>query len=159
FCSERIDLAGVYGTQGVCGRYGSMGQEKRFRRGAPLALPFPLFTSRATCYTPPRRHPPAPVQGRVMDKPQQPNGHTAPHGESLPGFFPLRLLLQPSGALIELSRPDMVIGRHTGADVRLPLPDVSRRHCRCLFIDGTWHILDLSSLNGVWVNETPVQQA
>jgi pSer/pThr/pTyr-binding forkhead associated (FHA) protein len=53
----------------------------------------------------------------------------------------------------------MVIGRHTGADVRLPLPDVSRRHCRCLFIDGTWHILDLNSLNGVWVNERPVQQA
>jgi pSer/pThr/pTyr-binding forkhead associated (FHA) protein len=53
----------------------------------------------------------------------------------------------------------MLVGRHSGADVRLPLPDVSRRHCRCLFIDGTWHVLDLNSLNGLWVNDEPVQQA
>jgi pSer/pThr/pTyr-binding forkhead associated (FHA) protein len=94
-----------------------------------------------------------------MDQPRQPNGHAAPAGQSSPDFFPLRLILHPGGALTELTRPDMVLGRHTGADVRLSLPDVSRRHCRCLFVDGNWHILDLNSMNGVWLNDTPVQQA
>jgi FHA domain-containing protein len=100
-----------------------------------------------------------PIQGRIMDEPRQPIGHAALEGEHWPGFFPLRLILQTSGTLLELTRPDMVMGRHSGADVRLPLPDVSRRHCRCLFIDGTWHILDLNSMNGLYVNDAPVQQA
>jgi pSer/pThr/pTyr-binding forkhead associated (FHA) protein len=46
----------------------------------------------------------------------------------------------------------MVIGRHSEADIRLPLPDVSRRHCRFNFRDGAWHVRDLNSLNGTFVN-------
>jgi len=69
-----------------------------------------------------------------------------------PGFFSLRLTMQPDGAVLELTRPDMLLGRHTGSDVRLPLPDVSRRHCQFVFEDGHWHVLDLKSLNGVFVN-------
>jgi pSer/pThr/pTyr-binding forkhead associated (FHA) protein len=88
-----------------------------------------------------------------------PNWRIAPAAELPPDFFPLRLVLQPSGAIIELTRPDVVVGRHSTADVRLPLPDVSRRHCRCLFSDGRWHALDLHSLNGLWVNGEPVPQA
>ncbi len=67
-------------------------------------------------------------------------------------FVPLRLLLQPGGAVIEVDRPDTLIGRHTEADIRLPLPDVSRRHCRLLFIEGGWQVVDLNSLNGIKVN-------
>jgi pSer/pThr/pTyr-binding forkhead associated (FHA) protein len=91
-----------------------------------------------------------------MDESRQP---TEADGLSLPGFFPLRLILQPSGTVIELTRPDMLLGRHSEADVRLPLPDVSRRHCRCLFTDGGWRVIDLNSLNGLWVNGEPVLQA
>lgn len=91
-----------------------------------------------------------------MDEMRQP---TEREGPSLHGFYPLRLRLQPSGTVIELTRPDMLLGRHTAADVRLPLPDVSRRHCRCLFVDGGWRVVDLNSLNGLWVNGQPVQQA
>jgi pSer/pThr/pTyr-binding forkhead associated (FHA) protein len=76
-----------------------------------------------------------------------------------PGFVPLRLVLQPDGTFIELNRPDMLLGRHTEADVRLPLLDVSRRHCRVQFVEGGWQVLDLNSLNGVWVNGVMVQQA
>jgi pSer/pThr/pTyr-binding forkhead associated (FHA) protein len=68
------------------------------------------------------------------------------------GFVPLRLLLQPGGLCVELARPDMVIGRHSSADVRLCLPDVSRRHCRCVFADRRWKVLDQNSLNGTFVN-------
>ncbi len=74
-------------------------------------------------------------------------------------FVPLRLILQPSGAAVELTQPDVLLGRHSQADVRLPLPDVSRRHCRFLFGQGVWQVIDLNSLNGVFLNGEPVRQA
>jgi hypothetical protein len=69
-----------------------------------------------------------------------------------PGFAPLRLFLRPGGFCLELAAADLVLGRHSCADVRLPLPDVSRRHCRFVFADGHWEIVDLDSLNGTHVN-------
>jgi pSer/pThr/pTyr-binding forkhead associated (FHA) protein len=46
----------------------------------------------------------------------------------------------------------MIVGRHSQADIRLSLPDISRRHCRFVFTDGGWQVIDLYSLNGVFVN-------
>ena len=90
----------------------------------------------------------------------QADGPAAPDAAELPpGFFPLRLLLQPSGLPLVLDRPDLLAGRHTETDVRLPLPDVSRRHCRFVFTHGRWQVLDLDSLNGVWLNDRRVSQA
>ena len=43
--------------------------------------------------------------------------------------------------------------------MRLPLPDVSRRHCRFSYRDGRWWLTDLNSLNGVYVNDRPVREA
>jgi pSer/pThr/pTyr-binding forkhead associated (FHA) protein len=74
-------------------------------------------------------------------------------------FVALRLILQPSGAAVELTQPDVLIGRHSQADVRLPLPDVSRRHCRFLFGLGVWQVIDLNSLNGTFLNGEPIRQA
>ncbi len=86
--------------------------------------------------------------------------HLRLRSDELPaGFFPMRLVLQPSGATVNVDRPDMVVGRHTEADIRLPLPDVSRRHCRLHFVAGGWQVVDLNSLNGTKVNGEPVQQA
>jgi pSer/pThr/pTyr-binding forkhead associated (FHA) protein len=82
-----------------------------------------------------------------------------PGGEDAADFAPLRLLLQSGGLILQFTRPDMVLGRHSEADVRLPLPDVSRKHCRFLFTQGLWQILDLDSLNGVYLNDQPVQRA
>ena len=76
-----------------------------------------------------------------------------------PGFFPLRLLLQPSNAPVDISQPDTLIGRHSTCDIRLPLPDVSRKHCRLLFTEGSWQVIDLKSMNGVYVNEVPIHTA
>jgi pSer/pThr/pTyr-binding forkhead associated (FHA) protein len=74
-------------------------------------------------------------------------------GSDLPvGFVPLRLVLQPAGLRLEVTRPEAIVGRHSGADVRLALPEVSRRHCRLYFEAGHWRIEDLSSLNGVFLN-------
>jgi predicted component of type VI protein secretion system len=74
-------------------------------------------------------------------------------------FAPLRLILQPGGLCIELTKPDMLVGRHSTADVRLSLPDISRRHCRFIFAEGHWRVLDLNSLNGIFVNGERLQEA
>jgi pSer/pThr/pTyr-binding forkhead associated (FHA) protein len=80
------------------------------------------------------------------------------HSEPSP-FVPLRLVLEPGGPSVELNRPEMLVGRHSVADLRLRLPDVSRRHCRFVFAEGRWQVFDLNSLNGVFVNGERVQQA
>jgi hypothetical protein len=90
---------------------------------------------------------------------QGPHWHRSGPAELPPAFVPLRLVLQPGGQMVELPHPDMLLGRHTDADLRLPLPDVSRRHCRCVFRDGAWQVEDLNSLNGTYVNGERVQQA
>jgi pSer/pThr/pTyr-binding forkhead associated (FHA) protein len=58
-----------------------------------------------------------------------------------------------------VSRSGTVLGRHTGADVRLLLPDISRQHCRFVFTGGHWQVIDLHSLNGVFLNDVRIQQA
>jgi pSer/pThr/pTyr-binding forkhead associated (FHA) protein len=72
---------------------------------------------------------------------------------------PLRLRMQPGGYTIDLNEPDLVLGRHSEADLRVPLPDVSRRHCRFVHSDAGWELIDLGSLNGVYVNGARVAKA
>jgi pSer/pThr/pTyr-binding forkhead associated (FHA) protein len=86
----------------------------------------------------------------------------APHlriHEGAEPFAPLRLVLQPSGMVLEVKQPEAVVGRHSEADVRLPLPDVSRRHCKLTCTPGGWQVADLNSLNGIQVNGETVLQA
>jgi pSer/pThr/pTyr-binding forkhead associated (FHA) protein len=90
---------------------------------------------------------------------QGPHWRAGHGGEAPPDFVPLRLVLQPSGLVIELTQAEVLLGRHSGADVRLPLPDVSRRHCRFVWEGGQWRLYDLNSLNGVYVNDEKVPQA
>jgi pSer/pThr/pTyr-binding forkhead associated (FHA) protein len=71
----------------------------------------------------------------------------------------LCLRLLPKGMRLELNKPDVLLGRHSDMDVRLPLPDVSRRHCRFVFTRSGWQVLDLNSLNGIHVNGKRVTHA
>jgi len=73
--------------------------------------------------------------------------------------IPLRLLLQPHGLVVELNRAETVVGRHHESNLRLPLADVSRKHCRFVYADDAWQVCDLNSLNGVYVNNERVQHA
>jgi predicted component of type VI protein secretion system len=80
--------------------------------------------------------------------------------ESTPrNFIPLRLVLQPGNTFLDLKKPEVVLGRHSKVDVRLPLPDVSRRHCRLAWSSGVWRVFDLQSANGTYVNGEPVNEA
>ena len=73
-------------------------------------------------------------------------------------FTPLRLVLHPGGLSVLLERTSATIGRHSGCDIRLPSPDVSRRHCRVWFENGVWWLADLGSTNGVYLNGERIAQ-
>jgi pSer/pThr/pTyr-binding forkhead associated (FHA) protein len=90
---------------------------------------------------------------------QGPHWKEATEVETPAGFEPLRLVLQPAGPAVVLRRPVNLVGRHSEADVRLIPPDVSRRHCRIVFEEGHWEVVDLQSLNGIYVNGYRVSRA
>ena len=52
-----------------------------------------------------------------------------------------------------------VIGRREDCDLRIPVGDVSRKHCRILTADNVATIEDLGSSNGTYVNGQRVQQS
>ena len=81
---------------------------------------------------------------------QGPHLELQPEGRE--AFAPLKLTVQPGNASAVVTRPEAVLGRHSRADIRLAFPEVSRRHARVVFRDGQWRIVDLDSLNGVWIN-------
>lgn len=84
-------------------------------------------------------------QGEDMDDPRE--------------VVPLKLVIQPGGMAVKVTRPDTLVGRHAGVDLRLPLADVSRHHCRLVYQERIWEIVDLNSLNGVYVNGTRVERS
>jgi predicted component of type VI protein secretion system len=68
--------------------------------------------------------------------------------------MPARLvpLIPGSAPSIGLNRPVLLIGRHPECDVRLDLPQVSRRHCCLALAYDRATIRDLGSRHGVRVN-------
>ena len=85
--------------------------------------------------------------------------HRDPRPELPAGFAPIRLVLAALGLRIEVHLPEVIIGRHSRAEVRLALPEISRRHCRLFFKDRFWHVRDLTSLNGVFINGVRIEEA
>ena len=74
-------------------------------------------------------------------------------------FVSLQLESEASGSSLEVTKPQALVGRHSLADLRLPMPEISRRHCRLEFDNGLWRVVDLNSANGVFVNGERVQEA
>lgn len=64
------------------------------------------------------------------------------------------LFLQNSGSPREVSlKPGInVLGRETGCQLRIPLAEVSRRHCELSIVDSGVLVRDLGSANGTVVN-------
>lgn len=75
--------------------------------------------------------------------------------------MPARLVpLTAIGApVITVQRPILLIGRHPECDVRLDLPQVSRRHCCLAQVYDRLVLRDLGSRNGVRVNGRMVEEA
>jgi pSer/pThr/pTyr-binding forkhead associated (FHA) protein len=98
----------------------------------------------------------------MMDETRQHHGdgqHGLQGPHQVSHFVPLLIKVLPEGRVVELTRPAVVVGRHSGADLRLAYPDVSRRHCRLVFDEGLWRVHDLDSLNGVYVNGERMNEA
>jgi pSer/pThr/pTyr-binding forkhead associated (FHA) protein len=54
--------------------------------------------------------------------------------------------------VLELSGPQIILGRGQGTTVRIPSADVSRRHCRLRVKEGQVTVEDLGSVNGTFLN-------
>ncbi len=59
----------------------------------------------------------------------------------------------------ELSADTLVIGRGSGADLRVDSDDVSRTHAQLMRIDDEYTVEDLDSRNGVFLNGLQVHAA
>ena len=68
--------------------------------------------------------------------------------------MPARLVPLTAGTapVVALQRPVILIGRHPECDVRIDLPQVSRRHCCVALAYDRLLIRDLGSRNGLRVN-------
>ncbi len=58
-----------------------------------------------------------------------------------------------------VTRDVTVIGRREDCDLRIPLGEVSRKHCRFIKDQGMLHVEDLGSSNGTYVNGQRVQES
>lgn len=64
-----------------------------------------------------------------------------------------------SGKIFHLSENEMIIGRTKETDVAIDNPQVSRRHARLSYRDGSYWIEDLDSRNGTHINSKPITKA
>ncbi|MCQ6552155.1 DUF3662 and FHA domain-containing protein [Streptomyces sp. C10-9-1] len=84
-------------------------------------------------------------------RPGPPAGGQRPQGPGTPQGAHVRRWIEINGTRHQISRPTLVLGRSTDADVRIDDPGVSRRHCEIR--TGTPStIQDLGSTNGIVVD-------
>jgi hypothetical protein len=60
---------------------------------------------------------------------------------------------------VDLVPPETLIGRDAACHVKIPDSSVSHRHARVYHSDGEWHVEDLGSTNGTFVNDRPLTRA
>ena len=59
----------------------------------------------------------------------------------------------------ELTSGEYVLGRALDCDIVLGGSGVSRSHCRLVFLDQEWHVEDLDSRNGIFLNDTKIERS
>src|SRR5687768_6241188 len=71
------------------------------------------------------------------------------------------VMFRSGGALrsFSIARDRTVIGRREDCDLRIPLGDVSRKHCRLVRDGDVLKVEDLGSSNGTFLNGQRVQEA
>jgi hypothetical protein len=71
---------------------------------------------------------------------------------------PYRLVLMDGKGpqSVDLVTPETLIGRASACHVTIPDSSVSHKHARIYHSDGEWHVEDLGSTNGTFVNDRPL---
>ena len=64
-----------------------------------------------------------------------------------------------AGSRFLLDQPVTSAGRHPGSDIFLDDVTVSRRHAEFRWENDEFHVVDVGSLNGTYVNREPAQSA
>jgi diguanylate cyclase (GGDEF)-like protein len=83
----------------------------------------------------------------------RPGEQPTPAGESC-----LVMIYGPNlGKKYVLNRPEITIGRERSCNVMIPLPNVSRVHCRVQTLGRSVYLSDLRSTNGTFVNEVALE--
>ncbi|MFF3323334.1 FhaA domain-containing protein [Streptomyces sp. NPDC002889] len=135
-------------SQSPGGPAGGAAQQGAARGG--YGYPPPAFGAGAPAAGAPPM-PAAPPPGMPSDRRPGPSvGGRAPGPGAMPGTQ-VRRWIEINGTRHQISRPTLVLGRSTDADVRIDDPGVSRRHCEIR--TGTPStIQDLGSTNGIVVD-------
>jgi len=89
---------------------------------------------------------------------RMPKATTAP-----PAFEPAHVTnlycILSNGDRIKCDKESMIIGRSRTCDIILPSAKVSRQHASIFQRNGKWHIEDMGSANGVWINGQRIAEA
>ncbi|MFH8556114.1 FhaA domain-containing protein [Streptomyces celluloflavus] len=93
---------------------------------------------------PPMPSSPPPGSPQPMPRPASPGTGAQPYAQT-------RRWIEINGTRHQISRPTLVMGRSTDADVRIDDPGVSRRHCE-IRVGTPPTIQDLGSTNGIVVD-------
>jgi diguanylate cyclase (GGDEF)-like protein len=59
----------------------------------------------------------------------------------------------------ELGSDEIVVGRGSDCDIQIDRDSVSRRHARIFRVGDQWHVEDLGSTNGSYINDVPIQKS
>jgi adenylate cyclase len=125
-------------------------------------LAFSRYRYRIVYATPPGRMPPAGADGVAEKRAAPPTmrvGASASSSRPVESGSALgRLVPCGGGDPILLSKPHVVIGRHSDCDVVLRLGTISARHCQLDLKDGRWQVRDLGSRNGIRVDGKVCQE-
>ncbi|MCK1816871.1 FHA domain-containing protein, partial [Streptomyces sp. XM4011] len=104
-----------------------------------------------------KRHAPA-YPARPAGAPPVPAGPPPGAGAAAGSRGTLRRWVEINGTRHQISRPTLVLGRSTEADVRIDDPGVSRRHCEIQATEPAT-IRDLGSTNGIVVDGQHTKRA
>ncbi len=97
-----------------------------------------------------------------LEAPASPVGESAVSGvEGLPSGSALLVVKRGpnAGSRFLLDQPTTSAGRHPDSDIFLDDVTVSRRHAEFRADGGEFHVVDVGSLNGTYVNREPVDSA
>jgi hypothetical protein len=77
-----------------------------------------------------------------MADPSKPHGFLRPLG---------------GGDPIPLIKDELIVGRRPTNDIRLDFENISGKHCQLSYVHGVWHVRDLASSNGTFLNGQRVE--